>query len=91
MGGQENHIQVALIPRPPSPGFCFWFAFSIQYMEVEEWQKMGITVLPTVSWRQCVREGEVVCGLHVHDAHVCIIYPTHDVIHVSKYTRPSPA
>ena len=38
---------------------------------------------------QCVRMGEVFCGLHV--AHVHIICPVRDVTHVRKCTRPSPA
>ena len=38
---------------------------------------------------QCVRAGEVFCGLHV--AHVRIICPVRDVTHVRKYTRPFPA
>ena len=36
---------------------------------------------------QCVRTGEVFCGLHV--AHVHIICPVRDVTHVRKCTRPS--
>ena len=38
---------------------------------------------------QCVRTGEVFCGLHV--AHVRIICPVRDVTHVRKCTTPSPA
>ena len=38
---------------------------------------------------QCVRAGQVFCGLHV--AHVRIICPVRDVTHVRKCTRPSPA
>ena len=38
---------------------------------------------------QCVRTGEVFCGLYV--AHVHIICPVRDVTHVRKCTRPSPA
>ena len=38
---------------------------------------------------QCVHAGKVFCGLHV--AHVHIICPVHDVTHVRKCTRPSPA
>ena len=38
---------------------------------------------------QCMRVGEVFCGLHV--AHVRIICPVRDVTHVRKCTRPSPA
>ena len=45
--------------------------------------RLGIVVL------QCVRAGKVFCGLHV--AHVHIICPVRDVIHVRKCTRPSPA
>ena len=45
--------------------------------------RLGIVVL------QCVRTGEVFCGLHV--AHVHIICPVRDVTHVRKCTRPSPA
>ena len=45
--------------------------------------RLGIVVL------QCVRMGEVFCGLHV--AHVHIICPVRDVTHVRKCTRPSPA
>ena len=45
--------------------------------------RLGIVVL------QCVRTGEVSCGLHV--AHVHIICPVRDVTHVRKCTRPSPA
>ena len=45
--------------------------------------RLGIVVL------QCVRAGQVFCGLHV--AHVRIICPVRDVTHVRKCTRPSPA
>ena len=45
--------------------------------------RLGIVVL------QCVRAGEVFCGLHV--AHVRIICPVCDITHVRKCTRPSPA
>ena len=45
--------------------------------------RLGIVVL------QCVRTGEVFCGLHVD--HVHIICPVRDVTHVRKCTRPSPA
>ena len=45
--------------------------------------RLGIVVL------QCVRTGEVFCGLHV--THVRIICPVRDVTHVRKCTRPSPA
>ena len=45
--------------------------------------RLGIVVL------QCVRTGEVFCGLHV--AHVHIICPVRDVTHARKCTRPSPA
>ena len=45
--------------------------------------RLGIVVF------QCVRMGEVFCGLHV--AHVHIICPVRDVTHVRKCTRPSPA
>ena len=45
--------------------------------------RLGIIVL------QCVRAGEVFCGLHV--AHIRIICPVRDVTHVRKCTRPSPA
>ena len=45
--------------------------------------RLGIVVL------QCVRTGEVFCGLHV--AHVHVICPVRDVTHVRKCTRPSPA
>ena len=45
--------------------------------------RLGIVVL------QCVCMGEVFYGLHV--AHVHIICPVSDVIHVRKCTRPSPA
>ena len=45
--------------------------------------RLGIVML------QCVRTGEVFCGLHV--AHVHIICPVRDVTHVRKCTRPSPA
>ena len=38
---------------------------------------------------QCVPCGEVFCGLHV--AHVRIICPVRDIIHMRKCTRPSPA
>ena len=38
---------------------------------------------------QCVRAGQVFCGLHV--AHVRIICPVRDVTHVRKCTRPSSA
>ena len=45
--------------------------------------RLGIVVL------QCVRAGEVFCGLYV--AHVRIICPVRDITHVRKCTRPSPA
>ena len=44
--------------------------------------QLGIVVL------QCVRAGEVFCGLHV--THIRIICPVRDVTHVRKCTRPSP-
>ena len=45
--------------------------------------QLGIVVL------QCVRVGEVFCGLHV--AHICIICPVRDITYVRKCTRPSPS
>ena len=45
--------------------------------------RLGIVVL------QCVRAGEVFCGLHV--THVHIICPVRDVTHMRKCTRPPAA
>ena len=44
---------------------------------------------PSFPSLQCVRAGEVFCGLHV--AHIHIICPVRDVTHMRKCTRPSPA